>query len=225
MDSEQLIRQVATELFYERGFMGTSMRDIAARVGMKAGSLYNHFTGKRELLFRIVHDTTRDFLEGALAAVDQLADPEDLLRALLEWHVVFHARRRREAKVADIELRALDEEQRRAVVQLRDRYETLLRDVLRAGEAAHGWSIPDLSVVSIGIETMCTEVAAWYREDGRLSPEEIGWIFADFIVAGLRGHRTARIAKGSTGSRAVRKRGAIAGAGVSANPTTRVRKS
>ena len=45
--TEARIRREATELFYERGYHATSMRDIAARVGIKAGSLYNHFPGKQ----------------------------------------------------------------------------------------------------------------------------------------------------------------------------------
>ena len=43
----------------------------------------------------------------------------------------------------------------------------------------------DLRVVSIAIETMCTEVDSWYRDDGPLSPEQIGEIFAEFIRPGL----------------------------------------
>jgi len=43
------IVDAAEQLFAERGFAGTAVRDIAALVGLNAASLYNHFPGKKEL--------------------------------------------------------------------------------------------------------------------------------------------------------------------------------
>jgi hypothetical protein len=42
-------------------------------------------------------------------------------------------------------------------------------------------------VISIGIETMCTEVDAWFRADGELTSEQIAAIYTDFIRRGLGG--------------------------------------
>ena len=44
----------AATLFLERGYAATSLRHIAAAVGMKAGSLYYHFTSKEALLEAIL---------------------------------------------------------------------------------------------------------------------------------------------------------------------------
>jgi AcrR family transcriptional regulator len=41
---------VAVELFNERGYDGTSMRDLAARLGIAKSAIYHHVTGKEELL-------------------------------------------------------------------------------------------------------------------------------------------------------------------------------
>ncbi|HVP31610.1 MAG TPA: TetR/AcrR family transcriptional regulator [Myxococcota bacterium] len=43
------ILDAAETLFAERGFDGVAVRDIAARVGLNAASLYNHFPGKQAL--------------------------------------------------------------------------------------------------------------------------------------------------------------------------------
>lgn len=43
------ILDVAEELFAERGFAGTAIRDIATRVGLNPASLYNHFPSKQAL--------------------------------------------------------------------------------------------------------------------------------------------------------------------------------
>ena len=57
---------VAVELFNERGYDGTSMRDLAARLGIAKSAIYHHVTGKEELL--------RLALDRALAGLAVVAD-------------------------------------------------------------------------------------------------------------------------------------------------------
>ena len=54
------IRDVALTLFAERGYLGTSMRDIASELGLRAPSLYNHLDSKQELLRDIMLRTMKD---------------------------------------------------------------------------------------------------------------------------------------------------------------------
>lgn len=53
MDSDKTtkdhILEAAYQMFVEKGFQGSSMRDIANKAGIKAGSIYNHFSGKEEI--------------------------------------------------------------------------------------------------------------------------------------------------------------------------------
>jgi AcrR family transcriptional regulator len=53
-ETRQRIIDTATELFVERGYAGTSVRDIAERLGMTTGSLYYHFASKDALLYALV---------------------------------------------------------------------------------------------------------------------------------------------------------------------------
>jgi AcrR family transcriptional regulator len=183
--TEQRILDVATEMFYERGYHATTMREIATGVGIKAGSLYNHFPGKHDILVRIGQEATRPLYEGALARLEGVEDVEDQLRELVRWHVVYHCERRRPCRVIDTQLHALEPEHRSALIELRDAYEGLLRDILERGRDEGRWDVDEVEVVSIAIHTMCTEVDAWYRDGGRLSPEAIAATYADFIRNGL----------------------------------------
>ncbi len=183
--TEKRIFDVAAELFYEKGFHAATMREVASRVGMKAGSLYNHYPSKQELLHRIALDTMHELLEGGLDAVEGCEKPGEKLRALMEWHVTYHAERRFQAKVADDELHSLEPRNRAHVIAARDEYEQVLKGILAEGRERAGWDVPDLSVVAFGIATMCTAVAGWFREDGRLSIAEVATIYADFVLAAL----------------------------------------
>jgi AcrR family transcriptional regulator len=183
--TEQRILDVATVLFYEKGYHATTMREVAAGVGIKAGSLYNHFPSKEELLFRIAEGVMQDLLAAGREAVAAAPEPRDRLRALVRAHVVYHAEQRFRAKVADDQLNALEPERRAAVVVVRDAYERLWRDVLDAGRAAHGWVVPDTPVVTFAITTMCTAVDVWYRENGRLMPSDVADVYEELVLGAL----------------------------------------
>jgi hypothetical protein len=123
--------------------------------------------------------------EGTVAALDGVEDVEEQLRALIVHHVTFHTEVRQGCRVTDTQLHCLEPANRAAVVEVRDAHEQILRDILRRGAKQRRWRSQDIRVISIGIETMCTEVDAWYRPDGPLEPKQIAKIYADFIRRGL----------------------------------------
>lgn len=49
MTTRELILKTALRLFSERGYDGVSMRDLASEVGIRAASIYNHFSGKEDI--------------------------------------------------------------------------------------------------------------------------------------------------------------------------------
>ncbi len=189
MPTEQRIVAAATTLFFEKGYHAATMREVAAAAGIKAGSLYNHFRGKEDLLFLVASRTMQELLEGGREAMAEGPDSRTRLRALVKRHVVYHAKQRYQAKVADEQLHGLPPARCAEVVEIRDAYEQLFADVLESGRAEYGWVVPDARVVTFAITTMCTGVDAWYREDGRLTAAAIADIYADFVLAALEDGR------------------------------------
>ena len=53
-DTKERIVETALELFAEKGYLGTSMNDIAKQLGFTKAALYKHYTSKQEILDRIV---------------------------------------------------------------------------------------------------------------------------------------------------------------------------
>ena len=54
--------EVATEVFYEKGYDGASLQDIADRLGMPKGSLYYYIQSKEDLLFDVISSVHKDGL-------------------------------------------------------------------------------------------------------------------------------------------------------------------
>jgi AcrR family transcriptional regulator len=179
------IRDAATQLFYEKGYYATSMREVAGLVGIKAASVYNHFASKEDILFEIASGTMEEMLAGALKAISAASSPEAELRRLVEFHVRYSGENRLRAKVADDQLHALSAARRRQVLEVRDEYEALFRDILGRGRDEHGWQVDDVAVVTFAIATMASAVGVWYREDGRLPATTIASIYGDLAVRGV----------------------------------------
>jgi len=77
------IIRVASELFAERGYRATTVRDIGDRVGMLSGSLYYHFKTKDEILHELMEAYEDDLLAHYASAVEESGDFRTALRRLL----------------------------------------------------------------------------------------------------------------------------------------------
>ena len=185
--TRERILEAAAELFYELGYHGTTTRAVAARVGIQAGSIYNHFPSKQDMLYRIALDTMDGALRGSAEAIDGLDEPEDRLRALVERMVRDHATTRFRNKVTDDQLSALDPEKRVEIVAMRDALEQMHRSILAEGARTAGWQIADVAITAFAIVTMCTAVATWFREDGRLTVDEVAHQYGDLAIAMAKG--------------------------------------
>src|SRR3990172_3388638 len=70
------IRMVGCQLLFEYGYSGMTMRQIAARLHIKAASLYYHFPSKQDILFDLMRATVVELLEGLRRIVDSGEAPE-----------------------------------------------------------------------------------------------------------------------------------------------------
>ena len=162
------IRSVALDLFYKRGFQATTLRDIAAKVGIQVGSLYNHIASKGDLLFEIMETIMLDLLEEQRQYADT-PDVVERMRLLVYHHVKFHGERAAEVFVGNTELRSLNRAQRSRIVALRDEYERMFQNELEDGIRQGKFLPVDVPVTAFGTLAMSTWVSSWYSPRGRLS--------------------------------------------------------
>lgn len=168
------INDAAIELFHQHGYNATSLRQIAQRVGVQVGSLYNHFDSKDSLLFRLMQEIMEDLIAETRAEMAAAGDdPVGHVLAFMRCSIRFHTERRQQTFIGNTELRALSSERRRAIIALRDEYESMLREALRRAGDAGLLRIDDLRMATLAALAICTSVANWYREDGRLSVADL----------------------------------------------------
>jgi len=116
-------RQKALELFARCGFSQVSMRDLAAYLGIKVGSIYNHIDSKEALLFELIEELYQQLLEGARLVSRRKSAPAVRLHALLEAHLLLHERMGAHFRLAEYDLHCLSSDQHDLILTLRRRYE------------------------------------------------------------------------------------------------------
>lgn len=84
---QEKILEAAIELFKERGFVGASMRDLAARLDIKAASLYAHIRSKDELLEWISFGVAEDFFKGLQEVQEAEVSAKEKLDLFIEKHL------------------------------------------------------------------------------------------------------------------------------------------
>ena len=79
--TRRAILDAALDLFAEKGYFGTSLRDIAGAVGVRESALYNYFQSKEALFNDLIATAQEDKAEQVVALLDQ---PVTDLHAVLE---------------------------------------------------------------------------------------------------------------------------------------------
>ena len=97
----------ATEVFYEKGYEGASMRDLARSSGMSLSGLYYYFESKEKLLYLIQKDTFSTIVERLRERLDEVSDPEERIRVFILNHLEYFLANRKAMKVLSHEAEVL----------------------------------------------------------------------------------------------------------------------
>lgn len=181
----ECILDAAVQLFAEYGYHAAPLRDIARIAGIQAASIYYHYPSKQALLIEIM-ETYMQLLNGSTERImREYADPLQQLHEVIANHIRMHTTYKAEFFIIDTEIRSLEDESRPSILSLRHKYETLLQEILREGMERGLFHRCDVKVTSYAIIAMCTQVASWFRPEGRLSVQQVITIYRQLVTEGL----------------------------------------
>jgi TetR/AcrR family transcriptional regulator, cholesterol catabolism regulator len=194
----QEIEDVASSLFHEHGYSGTSVRDIARALDIQGASLYAHVASKQDVLWSIVDGTASRF-EAAADAVtpapdaESAPDPADRLAALVRAHVGIVTDDVERASVFIHEWRSLSSERRAEIAHRRDAYEQRFREVIADGVGAYLFAPVDPVAAAAYLLTALNGLVAWYRPDRRLTPAALADAYVQLSLQALDAGRNAEV--------------------------------
>jgi AcrR family transcriptional regulator len=190
-ESSRLLLLSALDAFLARGYHAATTREIAERAGMSPAAVYVHWKAKHDLLYeisRIGHRAVLDVVERALEQASD--DPVERVRAFVSSFATWHAENHALARVIQYEFGKLPRRQFRRIVEIRDRFEELMRDELAAGVAAGVFDIEDLEGTLLATLSLCIDLARWYHPaPEHPSAEAVGELYGGLVLGMLRsGH-------------------------------------
>lgn len=165
--------QAAARHFRAKGYASTTVRDIAADLGIQSGSLFHHFRSKEDILFAVM-DTVIDAMNGDLArAVAAAPDLTGRVRALIAVELAYlHGPSSDATAVLFHEWRALPDNRRQVLIAGRDVYFALWQQVL-AEAHARGLSPIEPDILRQLLHGALAWTSFWYKPDGPMDPDAL----------------------------------------------------
>ena len=181
---EEII-EIATDLFKAKGYIGTSMRDLADAVGMEAASLYSHVESKDELLQNICFRMAEKFMQ----SIEQVTrtpncSNTELLEMIINEHVRVITEDINATAVFWNEWKYLSEPAQTELSQLQIDYEHKLKAILDAGVRAGEFRITDTTFTTMAMLSTLNGLQKWRTYS--MPPEDLGCAFAEIFIKGIK---------------------------------------
>ena len=172
----------AVDAFAERGFGGTSTRDVAVRAGRSPAAVYVHYESKEALLYAISlegHLDALDCLRGAYAvSEDPAARLHGMVFAFSDWHM----ENAKLARVVQYELHALSKAHRADIVSRRRRFERVMIGAIRDGIRAGQFNVDDVNGTARALLSLCIDLVRWFDPTRGRHPRKIARLNADLAL-------------------------------------------
>lgn len=182
------ILTAAMDAFYDQGFHGASVRDIARRVGVTVPALYYHHENKEAILVSLLETAVEEVLQRATAAADDAGDDPALRLQYVVEAIALHMTRRTRLAALDAELRYLSPGNRKRYAAMRRQVQDLVTGIVRSGLAAGVFDVEDPDETSRALLGMCQAIPRWYRPDGPLGAGDVSARYVSIAcrTAGVR---------------------------------------
>lgn len=174
--------EAALTLFAERGYRGTTVRDIAHELGIRGPSLYNHMRSKQEILRDIMFSTVERAFAVQRDAITGNDDVAEQLRRAAEAHARLVINYRREVVITHGNIPCLAEQDRALIVGKISEYQRGFEAIIERGRSVGRFSVESSRVASFAILAMLNGLERWFRKSGPPSEDEVVRQYGDFAL-------------------------------------------
>ncbi len=183
---EQVIRSAA-ELFREKGYAASSMRDLAQKLGIEAASLYSHIKSKEEILQQLCFDMATEFRKSLTEVEKKNVSATEKLRLGIVGHIQVMAKDLTASAVFMNEHRHLSQPFLNDFLLLRinyiNRFKAIIEDGTKKGEFKE---TIDKKLAVMTLFSSLNWMPMWYDPHSKIDPQNLGQQLADMLVNGLK---------------------------------------
>ena len=190
--SKQKIKEAAIELFSQKGYSATTMRQIAQKAGLASGSLYNYLKRKSDLLI----DIHRDFIDEVIEKTNFREQDKELceeklreifktfMKAIFENKLSFKILLEQETFLPT----AARKEVIRNVHLLKEGINRIIEEGIKRGEMR----TMDSKMATFCVFALCNYSLRWINPKGAYSYEELGKNFFEIFFRGIGRNNIAK---------------------------------
>lgn len=186
-DRKKLITQVATDIFIEKGYKGTSLQDIATAAGITKAGIYHYYKTKEEILYHILASYDQENIEAFKSVRAEITDPDMDSTTALKKIIRAYAELSSSKKNINLlgmrerdQLTGINRQNYRKINQgIHTRFKN---DISKIGNLK---KTLDLNTIVFMIFSMSAWFGYWLKEDGKLTLDEAIEQSIDIICHGV----------------------------------------
>ncbi len=179
------IFKVAANLIQEKGYVATSMNDIAKKLKLTKAGLYYYINGKRDLLYSIIQFGMQELEDKVIKPCEDIADPEERLKQMIEKHTALILDLGGAISILTDEVQSLTPANRRKIVKLKRVYVEIVRSTLREIKAKKKLRPLNTNIASMNLFAVIVGVARWYNPKKGWSSQRVSSEVSKFIMGAL----------------------------------------
>ncbi|MGA9040770.1 MAG: TetR/AcrR family transcriptional regulator [Terriglobales bacterium] len=181
----------ATEVFYEKGYEGASMRDLSRATGMSLAGLYYYFESKEKLLYLIQKHTFTTVVERLQERLNKVDDPEARIRLFILNHLEYFLANQKAMTVLSHEDDVLKNGLGQEVAAIKREYYRICTDLLHDFKRARRLQFSN-RVAVLSLFGMINWIYTWYNPRVDANARELAREMGDTFLCGICGAPSAK---------------------------------
>ena len=175
----------AANLFYAKGFHGTTIEDVARDVGMLKGSLYYYIKSKDDLLFQLLLSVIEQGDSFIAQKIGPKAEPVAQLQIAIEAQIDYIIQNQVRIGLFLHEFDALPEKRQKTVLAVMTRYNNRFVELVRRGQEQGKFAEGEPWLIVNGLLGMCNWIYRWYHAEHPTDSAAVKRVFVRMIMNGI----------------------------------------
>ena len=184
---ERRILTAAGRLFWKKGYLGTSIDEIAKGADVNKATIYYYFKDKASILNELISIPLKELINQALPIAQMNLMPDKKLEALVASHIAWQASHPGIAGIGHVERKNLPAHAYRRYIRMRDDYEEIIRKTIEDGVRQGAFNCKEVRLATMFALGLVNSIMQWFSPRGRLTADEIAKQACRFILKALKG--------------------------------------
>jgi AcrR family transcriptional regulator len=174
----------ATDVFYDKGYEGASMRDLSRSSGMSLAGLYYYFKSKERLLYHIQKHTFSTIVQQLRERLERESDPDRRIRLFILNHLEYSLANPKAMKVLSHEDDVLKNGLGSEIATIKREYYRICIDLLEELKRAKGFEF-NSRVAVLSLFGMMNWIYTWYNPRVDANAQELAQQMGDIFLKGI----------------------------------------